>query len=80
MQSLPIHNHRIITMKKDNLKACVEDTPHLSLSPKPMYIDNDMGYRALREMGSFVRSRRQPTRTLLDDESNRSGKRAKGGY
>ena len=66
--------------KRNNLKACVEERSHLALDPKPVYIDNDLGYKALRELGEPIKQRRTPSTLNVEDISNRSGERAKGGY
>ena len=66
--------------KRNNLKSCVEERSHLALDPTPMYIDNEVGYKALRELTEPLKQRRLPSGVNYEDVSNQSGKRAKGGY
>lgn len=64
----------------DNIGSCVEKRDHLPLSPKPMYVDNEFGHKAYKELGGSFSTRRQKTMLHVDDLSNKSGMRAKGGY
>lgn len=61
-------------------KSNVSKRKHLPLSPKPMYVDNSQGHKDLEEMGLPVQSMRLKSKLNVDDVSNESGKRSRGGY
>lgn len=65
---------------KDNIGSCVEMRPHLPLSVEPMYVDNAFGHKAYSDLGGHFSTQRQKTMLHVDDRSNKSGMRAKGGY
>jgi hypothetical protein len=64
----------------DNIGSCVEHRSHLALDPKPMYVDNEFGHKAYRDMGHLMKQKRIGSMCHVDDVSNKSGMRAKGGY
>lgn len=64
----------------DNIGSCVEKRVHADLSPEPMYLANDIGHKMYRELGRPMHNQRQKSTVYIDDRSNKSGDRAKGGY
>ncbi len=66
--------------KADNLGSCVEKRSHESLSPEPMYLANDFGHKCVEELGHRMMTKRQKCTLNVNDMSNKSGMRSKGGY
>lgn len=66
--------------KADNIGSCVEYRSHLRLDPEPMWVDNSLGHKAYKALGGVFSTRRTKSMLHVDDMSNKSGERAKGGY
>ncbi len=66
--------------KADNLGSCVEQRWHADLSPEPMYLANDFGHKCVEELGHNMMTKRQKCTLNVNDMSNKTGMRAKGGY
>jgi hypothetical protein len=66
--------------KQDNIGSCVEHRAHLSISPPPMYVRNDIGHKDYADLGHKMKQKRIGSTLWVDDVSNKSGMRAKGGY
>lgn len=66
--------------REDNIGSCVEHRVHKSIDPAPMYVRNDIGHEMYREMGHLMKQKRIGSTLWVDDVSNKSGMRAKGGY
>lgn len=67
-------------MSKSNLGSNVQSRENLSLSPSPMYVKNELGHKCYKELGGTFSTRRTKSTLWVEDTSNESGKRAKGGY
>ncbi len=66
--------------KADNIGSCVEKRSHAALSPEPMWLANDVGHKMYRELGQVMHNQRAKSTVYVDDRSNKSGDRSKGGY
>jgi len=66
--------------KANNIGSCVENRAHKSVWPEPMYIRNDIGHADYRALGEPIKQQHVKCTLHVEDVSNRSGMRAKGGY
>ena len=67
-------------MNKNNIGSCIEERSHKAISPEPMYVRNDLGHKAYKDLGHSMKQQRSKSTLHVEDVDNRSGERAKGGY
>lgn len=65
-------------MKEDY--SAKQKRKHLSIDPKPMYVENERGHAMYEEMGLNMESMRVKSQLNVADKDNASGKRGRGGY